>query len=118
MTRRSTLRLAAAVVVAAVAVPSAAQAVRSGPVTASAAASRTVTLKGIAFTPKTLRIKRGQTVTWVWKDGSIPHDVKSSTFKSSKIKTSGTYKVKFPKKGTFAYVCTIHPNMKAKIVVR
>lgn len=118
MSRTLILRLAAAAAVTAVAVPSAAQAVRSGPVTASAAASRTVTLKGIAYSPKTLTIKRGQTVTWVWKDGSIPHDVNSSKFKSSKIKTSGSYKVKFSKKGTFSYRCTIHPNMKAKIVVK
>jgi plastocyanin len=86
------------------------------PAAGNAASTPTVTLKNISFTPKTVKIKKGGSVKWVWKDGSVPHNV---TFKSqhSKTQTKGTYTVKFKNKGTFSYRCTIHPGMVAKVVV-
>jgi len=86
------------------------------PAAGNAASTPTVTLKNIAFSPKTVKIKKGGSVKWVWKDGSIPHNV---TFKKmhSKTQTSGSYTVKFKTKGSFSYRCTIHPGMVAKVVV-
>lgn len=88
------------------------------PVAGAATGGKTVKVQGLAFTPRTVTIKKGQTVTWRFADGGIPHNVTSSKFKSSSDKASGTYKVRFTKKGTFSYKCTIHPTMTAKVVVK
>ncbi|MGI8557263.1 MAG: cupredoxin domain-containing protein [Solirubrobacteraceae bacterium] len=40
-------------------------------------------------------------------------------FRSSPTQSVGTYSVKFTRKGTYTYRCTIHPlTMKATIIVR
>jgi len=108
------------VVVAAVAAIPAVAASGSGSPDATASATKSVTLKNIAFKPATVRIKRNDTVLWRWADGSIRHDVRSlgsRRFKSSRLKTSGTHRVRFSRRGTFRYDCSVHPNMKGKVVV-
>lgn len=85
---------------------------------AADAATKTVTLKNIAFTPAHVTIKRGDKVVWAWKDGSVPHNVTSSKFRSSSTRSRGTYAVTFRKAGSFAYRCTLHPGMVGSVVVR
>jgi plastocyanin len=84
---------------------------------ASAAGNHTVVLKNLAFNPSTLRIHRGDSVTWKWEDGSTPHNVTSSRFKGASTRTHGSFTVRFTHAGTFSYRCTIHSFMKAKIIV-
>jgi plastocyanin len=87
----------------------------------AAPAGKTVTLKNIAFNPAKVTIKKGATITWVWKDGPTPHTVTSTgktKFKSTPAKSSGKYSVKFTKAGTYKYVCTIHPGMAGTVVVK
>jgi plastocyanin len=48
----------------------------------------TVTIKDLAFAPATLTVPAGATVTWVWQDGAIAHDVKGDGFKS-KVQSEG-----------------------------
>jgi plastocyanin len=85
---------------------------------ANAASTHTVTLENTAFHPGTLSIKRGESVKWVWEDGETEHNV---TFKTmhSKTQAHGSYTIRFQKRGTFGYDCTIHvaEGMKGKIVV-
>jgi plastocyanin len=82
-------------------------------------ASKSVTVQNFKFSPKTVTIKRGDTVTWRFKKDPAPHNVKGSGGIKSKPKIStGTYKKKFTRKGTFKYICTIHPNMKGTVKVR
>jgi len=76
----------------------------------------TVVLKNIAFTPKSVALKVGGTVTWEWQDGAIPHNVTFTDFKSG-TQTSGTYDHQFPTAGTFTYECTIHTGMKGTVTV-
>lgn len=86
----------------------------------AAGTTKKVHIVDIDFSPKLLKVKRGTTVTWSFEDKNTPHNVTSrgkSKFKSSPTKQSGTYSVRFTKPGTYSYVCTIHFNMKAKIVV-
>lgn len=85
---------------------------------ARASATHTVVLKNLAFTPRTLTINKGDSVTWSWQDGRTPHNVTSTGFGHSRTQTKGTFTVRFTHTGTFAYSCTIHPFMTAKIVVR
>jgi plastocyanin len=35
----------------------------------------TVAVQDMAYTPQTLTVQAGATVTWVWRDGAIAHDV-------------------------------------------
>jgi plastocyanin len=93
----------------------------AGSIPATTAVSNTVLLKNIAFTPDTLSVKTGDRVTWVWKDGAIPHNVdgKSSLADlfSGSPQTSGTYQYTFITSGTYHITCDIHPTMKLTITV-
>jgi plastocyanin len=85
---------------------------------ARAASTHTVTLKNLEFHPGTVSIHRGDSVKWVWRDGETEHNVTGHGF-HSRTQTSGSYTVRFTRKGTFKYDCTIHvaEGMKGKIVV-
>jgi plastocyanin len=81
------------------------------------AQGRTVVLKNTRFSPSTLSIRRGESVTWLWRDGAIEHNVTASGFRS-RTQSRGSFTVRFERVGTFSYRCTIHENMRGKIVVR
>lgn len=85
-------------------------------VTATTSASHSVVIKNFAFKPGRLSIKRGDSVTWHFEDGSMPHNVTAKSFHSS-TKASGTFTQRFTKNGSFSYTCTIHPWMTGSIVV-
>ena len=82
---------------------------------APADSATNVSVKDNFFTPKSVSVKKGATVTWKWA-GRAAHNV---TFRSthSKTQTKGSFSVKFKNKGTFAYRCTIHPGMVGAIKV-
>jgi plastocyanin len=87
---------------------------------AQSASSRTVHVKGIDFSPRVLKVRPGTTVRWTFEDANTPHNVTSrgrTKFRSSPTKQSGSYAFRFTKHGRYAYVCTIHLNMKGTIVV-
>jgi plastocyanin len=79
-----------------------------------------VTMKNLAFNPKTVHAKVGQTIEWT-NDDSPPHDVSyvsGPKFKSSgTMGTGSTFRLKLTQAGTIQYFCSIHPFMKATIVV-
>jgi plastocyanin len=79
----------------------------------------TVTIDNFMFSPITVEVKRGTTVTWVNKD-DIPHVVASTTdkFRSRAIDTDGTFSFTFTEPGTYEYFCSVHPKMTGKIVVK
>jgi len=87
------------------------------PATASGSSSATVILKHMRFSPALLTVKRGSSVTFVWKDGSIPHNVTGPGVKTS-TKTKGTLTIHMTRRGRFTYRCTVHPGMKVRITVR
>lgn len=84
------------------------------------AATKTVALKDDVFAPKSLSVKKGTTVKFVWR-GRHPHNVfvtKGPAKFSSPVKTSGTFSRKLTKKGTYSIICSVHPaTMKLKIKV-
>jgi plastocyanin len=94
--------------------------------TAPAAGGSTVkvSMKNIAFDPKTVTVSKGGTVEWT-NDDSVNHDVTKKggpgpNFSSGKGNLAGgdTYKQTFNTPGTIQYVCTIHPGMAGTIVVK
>jgi amicyanin len=84
------------------------------------AAGPTVTIKDFTFSPGTLNVKVGTTVTFVQED-SVPHNTTgsgaASFIKSPTLSKGQTYTVTFSKAGTYPYICTIHPYMHGTVVV-
>jgi amicyanin len=85
---------------------------------AAPVAGNAVDIDNFAFAPATLTVHAGSTVTWTNKDEE-PHTVVASdgSFHSPGMGSQATYSFTFPKAGTFEYVCSIHPFMRATVVV-
>jgi len=81
--------------------------------------THTVTMEAVKFTPATIEINAGDTVIWVNKD-PFPHNVTAADrqFHSKDIEAGASWKLKTTKKGVFPYGCTLHPMMKATLVVK
>jgi plastocyanin len=75
-----------------------------------------VVARDLAFVPPAVQIPVGTTVTWQFKDGSVPHNVQADGFKSENL-TKGTFQHRFDQPGTYAYVCTLHAGMSGRVVV-
>ena len=88
-------------------------------VVAAAASPATVTIDNFAFAPATMTVTAGTTVTWKNEDDS-PHRIgdKSGAFKSAALDTDDTFSHTFAAPGEYPYICTIHPYMVGKIVVK
>ena len=76
----------------------------------------TVTMAQIAFKPTTLVVARGAEVSFVNKD-TAPHTVTQTggSIDSGVLNPGKTFTLKVS--DAFEYTCTIHPSMKAKIVL-
>ena len=85
----------------------------------AAASTATVQIDIFTFTPATLTVAIGTAVTWKNEDDS-PHRIgdKDGTFKSAALDTDDTFSHTFATPGVYPYICTIHPYMAGKIVVK
>jgi len=85
---------------------------------AALAADADVKIDNFTFNPPMLKVKTGTTVTWTNED-DIPHTVAATgrLFKSKTMDTDETYAFTFTTPGTYEYFCSLHPHMKATIVV-
>jgi plastocyanin len=104
------LGAATATMLAAVAIPSWAQ---------NGAPAGAVSIDNFTFTPASLTVKAGTTVTFTNKD-DIPHGIASddNAFKKSKaLDTDDSFSYTFTTPGTFKYFCYIHPHMVGTVVV-
>ena len=86
--------------------------------TAGASGSQTVTIQNFAFGPADVTVPAGTTVTWANKD-TASHDptADAGSFACPPISTGASASFTFSTPGTFAYHCSIHPTMTAKITV-
>jgi len=78
-----------------------------------------ISIKDFAFTPASLSIEVGDSVTWTNGDGAA-HSIKSGgqTFDSpDKIDQAKSFSFTFTTAGTFTYICGIHQYMKGTVVV-
>jgi len=86
---------------------------------AAASSAPSVTIKDDAFSPVTLTIVSGQTVTFVNRDDDA-HTVTATngSFDSRGLDTNAVWRHRFGVPGTYAYFCQLHPFMKGTIVVK
>ena len=83
-----------------------------------------VVMQGEAFSPQTVKVKKGTKVTWTNND-SIGHDVVADDAKNaaglpsdnSLFGKGGTYTFTFNSTGTFSYHCAAHPFMTGVVEV-
>ena len=78
-----------------------------------------VTIDNFFFTPGTITVKTGTTVTWTNRD-DIPHGIASSNNafkKSAALDTDESYSFTFTAPGAYQYFCYLHPKMVGSIVV-
>jgi len=83
------------------------------------AATYTVVMEGVGFSPKVLTVARGDTVVWINKD-PFPHTAtaEDKSFDSKEIAPGKSWRFTAKKAGTFGYLCTLHPTMKGALVVK
>jgi plastocyanin len=76
----------------------------------------------LTFSPATVDIAAGGTVTWTWAAANtMPHDVTSSDqppkFSPSPIQTSGSFSHTFATAGSYPYFCTVHGQIMSGTVM-
>jgi plastocyanin len=83
------------------------------------AKDQTVVIEAMQFSPQTIKVNVGDTVIWKNKD-PFPHTVTSENrgFDSGEFAENRSWKFKARRKGTFPYICTLHPTMKGNLVVK
>ena len=89
----------------------------SGSNTNTGTGSNTVTMQSMSFSPTSLTVTKGTTVTWTNND-NITHTVTAddNSFNSGDITAGHSYTRTFSTAGTFAYHCIYHSMMKATVV--
>jgi plastocyanin len=78
-----------------------------------------VSIDNFTFTPQTVTVKTGTTVTWTNND-DIPHGIawmKNAFTRSKALDTDDSYSLTFTTPGTYAYFCYLHPHMTGTLVV-
>ena len=90
-----------------------------GSIELARAATQTVTISDFAFSPATVTIAAGDTVTWTNTD-PVVHTATSTSgaFDSGDIAQGDTFSFTFTTPGTYDYFCTPHPTMTGRIVVQ
>jgi len=99
--------------------------ITEAPTTTSPPAAVAVTIQNFAFTPASITVPKGTTVTWTNQDSAshtIVNDATSTTalgklFSSNPLGMGQTFSFTFHDEGTFAYHCGIHTFMKGTITV-
>jgi plastocyanin len=77
-----------------------------------------VKIDNFSFTPKSVTVKAGTTLTWTNQDDEA-HTVTSTSkqFNSKPLDTGDKFSFTFTTPGTYQYFCSLHPFMTGTIVV-
>ncbi len=79
----------------------------------------TVSMDHNTFTPGEITVASGTTVTWV-NNEAMPHTVvdPNKAFRSKTLVKDAKFSFTFTTPGDYDYLCSIHPNMKGKVIVK
>jgi LPXTG-motif cell wall-anchored protein len=82
-------------------------------------ASASVTIEDFEFNPGTLTISPGDRVTWTNRDTAKHNAVdQGNAFETRLLGKGESESVTIDEAGTYDYICTVHPQMKAKLVAQ
>lgn len=77
-----------------------------------------VEIRAMQFVPAELTVDVGDVIEWSNAD-LFPHTATADgAFDSASIASRATWRLTATTPGTFAYVCTFHPTMRGRIIVR
>lgn len=85
--------------------------------TFAAPKTHTVKIVDMKFVPETVTVKKGDTVVWKNED-LVPHTVMGGAIRSEIIKAGESFRWSAEKTGQSEYMCTLHPNMRGKVMVK
>ena len=81
-----------------------------------------MTAHTLSFSPTSVTIAAGGTVTWTWDDStdSIVHNVRGDGFRSGDPAEKGRFSFTFMTPGTYAFFCEVHQasRMRGTVVVQ
>jgi plastocyanin len=85
----------------------------------STAAATAITVDNFSFSPATITVPVGSTITWTNRD-DVPHKIVATNheFKSPVLDTDQQYSQPFAKAGRFDYFCSLHPKMTGTVIVK
>ena len=84
--------------------------------TGARAASHDLTIKGMAFSPKSLAVAVGDTIVVTNMD-SAPHTCTADggSFETPRLKKGQSAQITIAAAGAFPFHCAVHPGMKGEI---
>jgi plastocyanin len=82
------------------------------------AADQDVAISGFTFSPRSVTVNVGDTVTWTNSDAQAHTATSGSTWNTGDIAGGDSASITFRTAGTFDYICAIHPTMTGTVVVR
>src|SRR4051812_29005377 len=87
---------------------------------AGAATTKGVNIYSSTFSPKSVTIVQGDTVTWTNRDSTANHQVLATKgqFVSPILKRGHSYSFLFTAAGTYDYKDELHPKLTGKIIVK
>lgn len=84
----------------------------------AAAATVTIEIDGMTFTPAAATVRRGDRVVWVNRD-LVPHTATAGkVFDSGVIAPGKSWTTMAESPGRHDYLCSLHPTMKASLLVQ
>src|SRR5215203_3761021 len=81
------------------------------------AADRSIEMRDFAFSPGSVEIRVGDTVTWTNRD-SVEHNATDGSFDTGLLRQGESASIRFDAPGTYAFLCEPHPSMTGTVVVR
>lgn len=86
----------------------------------TAADTEHVTIAQYAYGSASVTVRVGDSVTWMNHD-QAQHDVVTTSapaaFQSPMLATNQSWTFQFTQPGTYSYYCSVHPDMRAQVVV-
>ncbi len=76
-----------------------------------------VNIQNSAFSPAEITITKGTAITWTNLDITA-HTATGTGFDSGALQQGQSWSHAFNDTGTFDYICSIHPGMKGRVVVK
>lgn len=91
----------------------------AAPTNSAPAAQNSIQISSFSFSPASLTVKVGDTVTWTNQD-SVGHSATADdkSFDTGILGQGKSGTITFSKAGTYTYYCSVHTSMSGTIVVQ